>query len=57
MFLGVIARFSLLFQITDGRNVVYRTFRVSITDVDNKKPVLTIHRLSIYLSMYLCIYL
>ncbi|XP_064877235.1 FRAS1-related extracellular matrix protein 2-like [Oncorhynchus nerka] len=36
---------SFQFQITDGRNVVYRTFRVSITDVDNKKPVLTIHRL------------
>uniref|UniRef100_A0A6Q2YHN7 Calx-beta domain-containing protein n=1 Tax=Esox lucius TaxID=8010 RepID=A0A6Q2YHN7_ESOLU len=36
---------SFEFQVTDGHNVVCRTFRVSITDVDNKIPVLTIHSL------------
>uniref|UniRef100_A0A8C8EFL5 FRAS1 related extracellular matrix 3 n=1 Tax=Otus sunia TaxID=257818 RepID=A0A8C8EFL5_9STRI len=33
---------SFEFQVTDGYNPVFRTFRVSITDVDNKKPILTI---------------
>ncbi|KAM8940061.1 FRAS1-related extracellular matrix protein 3 [Pelodytes ibericus] len=33
------------FEVTDGYNPVFRTFRISITDVDNKKPVLTIHGL------------
>uniref|UniRef100_A0A3B4BU34 Calx-beta domain-containing protein n=1 Tax=Pygocentrus nattereri TaxID=42514 RepID=A0A3B4BU34_PYGNA len=36
---------SFEFQVTDGFNVVFRTFRVSITDVDNKLPVLSIHTL------------
>ncbi|XP_036106059.1 FRAS1-related extracellular matrix protein 2 [Molossus molossus] len=36
---------SFEFQVTDGRNPVFRTFRISIRDVDNKKPVVTIHRL------------
>ncbi|MBN3297142.1 FREM2 protein, partial [Amia calva] len=36
---------SFEFEVTDGYNPVFRTFRVSITDVDNKKPVLTIHSL------------
>ena len=36
---------SFEFEVTDGYNPVFRTFRVSITDVDNKKPVLTINRL------------
>uniref|UniRef100_A0A8C9VAQ1 Fras1 related extracellular matrix 3 n=1 Tax=Scleropages formosus TaxID=113540 RepID=A0A8C9VAQ1_SCLFO len=36
---------SFEFEVTDGYNPVFRTFRVSITDVDNKKPVLTIHKL------------
>ncbi|KAI1883643.1 hypothetical protein AGOR_G00233680 [Albula goreensis] len=36
---------SFEFEVTDGYNPVFRTFRVSITDVDNKKPVLTIHNL------------
>ncbi|KAL6483774.1 hypothetical protein MHYP_G00086460 [Metynnis hypsauchen] len=36
---------SFEFQVTDGWNVVFRTFRVSITDVDNKLPVLSIHTL------------
>ncbi|XP_026776488.3 FRAS1-related extracellular matrix protein 2-like [Pangasianodon hypophthalmus] len=36
---------SFEFQVTDGRNVVFRTFRVSITDVDNKRPVLSVHSL------------
>ncbi|KAM8843174.1 FRAS1-related extracellular matrix protein 3 [Synchiropus picturatus] len=36
---------SFEFEVTDGYNPVFRTFRVSITDVDNKKPVLTISRL------------
>ncbi|XP_061440792.1 FRAS1-related extracellular matrix protein 3 isoform X1 [Rhineura floridana] len=38
---------SFEFEVTDGYNPVFRTFRVSITDVDNKKPVLTIHDLTI----------
>ncbi|XP_061888272.1 FRAS1-related extracellular matrix protein 3 [Entelurus aequoreus] len=36
---------SFEFEVTDGYNPVFRTFRVSITDVDNKKPVLTISNL------------
>lgn len=36
---------SFEFAVTDGYNPVFRTFRVSITDVDNKKPVLTINKL------------
>ncbi|XP_035282659.1 FRAS1-related extracellular matrix protein 3 [Anguilla anguilla] len=38
---------SFEFEVTDGYNPVFRTFRVSITDVDNKKPVLTIHDLAL----------
>ncbi|KAM4603610.1 FRAS1-related extracellular matrix protein 3 [Polymixia lowei] len=36
---------SFEFEVTDGYNPVFRTFRVSITDVDNKKPVLTVNKL------------
>ncbi|KAM4620100.1 FRAS1-related extracellular matrix protein 2a [Polymixia lowei] len=36
---------SFEFEVTDGYNPVFRTFRVSIVDVDNKKPVLTINSL------------
>ncbi|KAK2502423.1 hypothetical protein MC885_005117 [Smutsia gigantea] len=36
---------SFEFQVTDGHNPVSRTFRISISDVDNKKPVVTIHDL------------
>ncbi|XP_051896776.1 FRAS1-related extracellular matrix protein 3 [Pristis pectinata] len=36
---------SFEFEVTDGYNPVFRTFRVSITDVDNKKPILTVHDL------------
>uniref|UniRef100_A0A8D1XWP0 FRAS1-related extracellular matrix protein 2 n=1 Tax=Sus scrofa TaxID=9823 RepID=A0A8D1XWP0_PIG len=36
---------SFEFQVTDGRNPVFRTFRISISDVDNKKPVVTIQHL------------
>eukprot|EP00079_Xenopus_tropicalis_P012743 XP_002940127.2 PREDICTED: FRAS1-related extracellular matrix protein 3 [Xenopus tropicalis] len=36
---------SFEFEVTDGYNPVFRTFRVSITDVDNKKPVLMINGL------------
>ncbi|KAM7291474.1 FRAS1-related extracellular matrix protein 2-like, partial [Ixodes scapularis] len=36
---------SFEFEVSDGRNSVFRTFRISITDVDNKKPVLFIYRL------------
>ncbi|KAM4702076.1 FRAS1-related extracellular matrix protein 2 [Discoglossus pictus] len=36
---------SFEFEVTDGYNPVFRTFRISISDVDNKKPVLTIHEL------------
>ncbi|XP_026524411.1 FRAS1-related extracellular matrix protein 3 [Notechis scutatus] len=38
---------SFEFEVTDGYNPVFRTFRVSITDVDNKKPVLTLHDLTV----------
>uniref|UniRef100_A0A8D0FFR7 FRAS1 related extracellular matrix 2 n=1 Tax=Strix occidentalis caurina TaxID=311401 RepID=A0A8D0FFR7_STROC len=36
---------SFEFEVTDGYNPVFRTFRISISDVDNKKPVVTIHNL------------
>lgn len=36
---------SFEFEVTDGYNPVFRTFRISITDVDNKKPVVTVHGL------------
>ncbi|XP_041946990.1 FRAS1-related extracellular matrix protein 2a [Alosa sapidissima] len=36
---------SFEFEVTDGYNPVFRTFRVAIVDVDNKKPVLTVHDL------------
>ncbi|XP_063776484.1 FRAS1-related extracellular matrix protein 3 [Pseudophryne corroboree] len=36
---------SFEFEVTDGFNPLFRTFRISITDVDNKKPVLTIQDL------------
>uniref|UniRef100_A0A8C5P888 FRAS1 related extracellular matrix 3 n=1 Tax=Leptobrachium leishanense TaxID=445787 RepID=A0A8C5P888_9ANUR len=38
---------SFEFEVTDGYNPLFRTFRISITDVDNKKPVLTIHDLMV----------
>ncbi|XP_048840186.1 FRAS1-related extracellular matrix protein 2-like [Brienomyrus brachyistius] len=38
---------SFEFEVTDGYNPVFRTFRVSIVDVDNKKPVLTVHSLTV----------
>ncbi|XP_077574702.1 FRAS1-related extracellular matrix protein 3 [Stigmatopora nigra] len=38
---------SFEFEVTDGFNPVFRTFRVSITDVDNKKPVLTVGQLAL----------
>lgn len=31
------------FSVSDGVNKVHRTFRITLTDVDNKKPVLHIH--------------
>lgn len=31
---------SFEFEVTDGFNPVYRTFRIALTDVDNKRPVL-----------------
>ncbi|KAL1434792.1 hypothetical protein MTO96_001687 [Rhipicephalus appendiculatus] len=33
---------SFEFEVSDGRNSVFRTFRIAITDVDNKKPVVFI---------------
>ncbi|XP_036620894.1 FRAS1-related extracellular matrix protein 3 [Trichosurus vulpecula] len=36
---------SFEFEVTDGHNTIFQTFHVSIIDVDNKKPVLTIHHL------------
>jgi len=38
---------SFEFEVTDGFNPVYRTFRISISDVDNKKPIVTINTLRI----------
>ncbi|KAM9456047.1 FRAS1-related extracellular matrix protein 2a [Clarias gariepinus] len=38
---------SFEFEVTDGYNPVFRTFRISIVDVDNKKPVLTVHELRV----------
>uniref|UniRef100_A0A8C8SHP3 FRAS1 related extracellular matrix 2 n=1 Tax=Pelusios castaneus TaxID=367368 RepID=A0A8C8SHP3_9SAUR len=38
---------SFEFEVTDGYNPVFRTFRISINDVDNKKPVVTIHNLMV----------
>ena len=35
------------FEVTDGNNPVTRTFRIAITDVDNKKPVLFCNNLRI----------
>uniref|UniRef100_A0A8C5EMK9 FRAS1-related extracellular matrix protein 2-like n=2 Tax=Gouania willdenowi TaxID=441366 RepID=A0A8C5EMK9_GOUWI len=36
---------SFEFEVTDGYNPVFRTFRISIGDVDNKKPVVTVYSL------------
>ncbi|XP_072477246.1 FRAS1-related extracellular matrix protein 3 [Notamacropus eugenii] len=36
---------SFEFEVTDGHNTILQTFCVSIIDVNNKKPVLTIHHL------------
>uniref|UniRef100_A0A4W4F1X1 Cadherin domain-containing protein n=1 Tax=Electrophorus electricus TaxID=8005 RepID=A0A4W4F1X1_ELEEL len=36
---------SFEFEVTDGYNPVFRTFRISISGVDNKKPVVTVHGL------------
>ncbi|NXV83743.1 FREM3 protein, partial [Atlantisia rogersi] len=38
---------SFEFEVTDGDNPVFCTFRVFITDVDNKKPILTIGDLAV----------
>ncbi|XP_077403528.1 FRAS1-related extracellular matrix protein 2-like [Vanacampus margaritifer] len=38
---------SFEFQVTDGYNPIFRTFRVSVLDVDNKKPVVTINGLRV----------
>ncbi|XP_064481470.1 FRAS1-related extracellular matrix protein 2-like isoform X1 [Ornithodoros turicata] len=38
---------SFEFEVNDGRNSVFRMFRISIKDVDNKKPVLFINRLRV----------
>ena len=36
---------SFAFEVTDGYNSVYRTFRISISDVDNKLPVVTVNKI------------
>ncbi|XP_051934281.1 FRAS1-related extracellular matrix protein 2b [Hippocampus zosterae] len=38
---------SFEFEVTDGYNPVFRTFRISIADVDNKKPVVTVHGMTV----------
>ncbi|XP_013785117.2 FRAS1-related extracellular matrix protein 2-like, partial [Limulus polyphemus] len=35
------------FEATDGYNSVYRTFRISISDIDNKKPLLFLNKLRV----------
>ena len=37
---------SFQFQVTDGFNTVVRTFRISLSEVDNKKPVVTFTKLT-----------
>ena len=39
---------SFEFEVSDGVNKVYRTFRVTLSDVDNKKPVLHLSPISVY---------
>ncbi|XP_045408157.1 FRAS1-related extracellular matrix protein 3 [Lemur catta] len=34
-------------QVTDEHNIVFRTFRILITAADHKKPILTIHKLTL----------
>ncbi|XP_030630785.1 FRAS1-related extracellular matrix protein 2 [Chanos chanos] len=46
---------SFEFQVTDGQNMVFRTFRVSITDIDNKRPVLSVHGLIVGQGKLRCI--
>lgn len=38
---------SFEFEVTDGHNSVYRTFRITLNDVDNKKPVLFVGKLTV----------
>ncbi|XP_076321017.1 FRAS1-related extracellular matrix protein 2-like [Tachypleus tridentatus] len=38
---------SFEFEVTDGYNSVFRTFRISISDVDNKKPIVFVNKLRI----------
>ncbi|XP_006169553.1 LOW QUALITY PROTEIN: FRAS1-related extracellular matrix protein 3 [Tupaia chinensis] len=38
---------SFEFHVINGHNPLFRTFRIFITDVDNKKPTLTIHKLTL----------
>ena len=38
---------SFAFEVTDGRHHVWRTLRVSVSPVDNKKPVLMLERLKV----------
>lgn len=38
---------SFMFEVSDGYNPITRTFRISLSDVDNKKPVLTFETLRV----------
>lgn len=38
---------SFEFEVTDGFNSVYRTFRISISDLDNKKPIVYANKLRV----------
>ena len=43
---------SFVFEVTDGFNPVFRTFRISLTDIDNKKPVLMFETLRLQEGSY-----
>ena len=43
---------SFEFEVTDGFNPVFRTFRISLTDIDNKKPILMFETLRLHEGGY-----
>ena len=43
---------SFVFEVTDGFNPVFRTFRISLSDIDNKKPILMFETLRVQEGNY-----